>query len=127
MINIEAWDEGGVTVNCFLKTARIAWMLVLVLVTAFALYIPVQEYYSNETQDERYVYKHDHHLKAAVLKHSQILSKLKAAGNTIALFLLMSAIVMQQAPKTRLPYRPIIPLRLRLLVLFPIKFTSKFV
>lgn len=113
--------------NRFLKTARIVWMLVLVLVTAFALYIPVQEYYSNEIEDDRYVYKNDHHLKAAVLKHSQILSKLKAAGNTLPLFLMISAVLLQQAPKTRLPYRPIIPLRLRLLLLFPIKYTSKFV
>lgn len=127
MIKTEAWDEGGVTVNRFLKTAKILWMLVLVLVTAFALYIPVQEYSSSETHDERYVYKHDLHLKVAVLKHSQILSKLKAAGNTLPLFLLMSAVLMLQAPKTRLPYRPIIPLRLRLLLLFPIKYTSKFV
>ncbi|CAM3687689.1 MULTISPECIES: hypothetical protein [Paenibacillus] len=111
----------------FLKPVKMIWMLLLVLITAFALYIPVQEYYTDETVDERYVYKHSMHPKAAALKHSQILSKLKVAGSSKSVFFMLSAVLMQRIPKIRLPYRPIIPRRLRLMVLFPIKYTSVYV
>jgi|GEM_PF-1464872 len=111
----------------FLKPVKMIWMLLLVLITAFALYIPVQEYYTDETVDERYVYKHSMHPKAAALKHSKILSKLKVAGSSKSVFLMLSAALMQRIPKIRLPYRPIIPRRLRLMVLFPIKYTSVYV
>lgn len=111
-----------------LKTARITGMLVLMLVTALAIHIPFQEYYNSETLDERPAYKDGLLLKATVLKQSQMVTKVKATGNSLPLlFLMMSAALLQQTLKSRLPYRSIIPLRLRLLLLFPIKFTSKFV
>ncbi|WP_036716696.1 hypothetical protein [Paenibacillus sp. JCM 10914] len=111
----------------FSKTARSLWIMMLVLITAFALYIPVQEYYGSESMDERYLHKGYLHFNVAVLKNTQNHSKPKSAGTSVPLYLMMSVVVLQQIPRKRLPYRPIIPLRLRLLLLYPIKYTSKFV
>ncbi|PAD80229.1 hypothetical protein CHH75_02835 [Paenibacillus sp. 7541] len=110
-----------------LKTARWLWMFGLVLITAFALYFPSQEQYKDEHADLRYVFKPDIHHNAAVLKPSHILSKLKVASSLLPAFLTTSAVLILRTPKFRLPYRSIIPLRLRLLLLFPIKYTSIFV
>ena len=103
-------------------------MFGIMLITAFALYFPVQDQYVNENIQGRSVHDTHKHVKAsAVQKTSHSVSKLIASGKIFIVLFAFTSLLILRVPRPRLPYRPVILLRLRLLILSPIKFTSTFV
>lgn len=103
-------------------------MFVILFIVAFALYFPVQDLYGNENIHGRSVHDTHTHVKAsAVKKTSHSVSKHFNSGKIVMVLFGFTCLLILRVPKPRLPYRPIILLRLRLLILSPIKFTSTFV
>lgn len=110
--------------NIFKKIAMFGILFVLV----FAFSIPVEDPYANENGSGKSVHDSHHPVKAsAVHKISHSASKHLSANKVITVLFCTAAVMMIPVPGHRLPYRSLIILRLRLLMLFPIKFTSTFV
>ncbi|SMF88911.1 hypothetical protein SAMN05661091_4448 [Paenibacillus uliginis N3/975] len=103
-------------------------MFGIMFLTAFVLYFPVQDQYVNENIQGRSVHETYTHVKAsAVHKTAPSSSKLIAAGKIFIVLFCFTSLLILRVPRPRLPYLPVILLRLRLLILSPIKFTSTFV
>ncbi|WP_054955516.1 hypothetical protein [Paenibacillus dakarensis] len=105
------------------KVLRNITMFVIMFVISLALYLPVEDQYGNENVSGRSVHEPHKHVKIPVVKKNfHSLSKLAIV---IVLFGLTGLTVLR-IPKPHPPYHPTILLRLHLLFLSPIKYTSKF-
>lgn len=110
------------------NVSRNITMFAILFIIAFALYFPVQDQYGNENVQGRSVHDTHTHVKAsAVKKTNHSVSKHFNSGKIVMILFGFTCLLMLRVPKPRLPYRPIILLRLRLLFLSPIKFTSTYV
>ncbi|KKO51227.1 hypothetical protein XI25_27360 [Paenibacillus sp. DMB20] len=103
-------------------------MLGILFLLVFPFSIPVEDPYANQNGSGKSVHDPHHRVKAsAVQKTSHSASKHLSASKIIIVLFCTAAVMTLPVPGYRLTYRPVILLRLRLLMLFPIKFTSTFV